>query len=133
MTGHRRRGAIRLKAQSFDLMTGVLGCWTDDARARLIGVSAKSIDRARRGSCMLGHDFIAQTMLGLGARRDELATRNLVPCFDELFEVVEGVPAFEPVRPTRVGMHREQVIGMTFIDIRPVGEGNGEGGSGGED
>ena len=83
----RRRGAIRLKTDRFDLITRVLGCDSDEARARLINVSAKTIYRAKRGT--LGQELIAQTLITLGDRRDELAAYNLVPSFDELFEVVE--------------------------------------------
>jgi hypothetical protein len=68
-------------------MTRVLGCDSDEARARLIGVNAKTIYRARRG--ILGQDLIAQTLISLGDRRDELTAYNLSPTFDELFEVVE--------------------------------------------
>ena len=82
-----RRGAIRLKADRFDLITRVLGCDSDEARARLINVSPKTIYRARRGS--LGQELIAQTLITLRDRRDELAAYNLIPSFDELFEVVE--------------------------------------------
>lgn len=90
MHARTRRGAIRLKTDRFDLITRVLGCDSDEARARLINVSAKTIYRAKRGS--LGQELIAQTLITLGDRRDELAAYNLVPSFDELFEVVEVNP-----------------------------------------
>jgi hypothetical protein len=82
-----RRGAIRLKADRFDLMTKILGLNTDEARARFIDVNAKTLYRARHGS--LGHELIAQTLISLRDRREELAVYNLTPSFDELFEVVE--------------------------------------------
>jgi hypothetical protein len=65
----------------------VLGCDSDEDRARLISVSVKTIYRTRRG--VLGHDFITQTLINLQGRRDELAACNLSPTFDELFEIVE--------------------------------------------
>jgi hypothetical protein len=44
--------------------------------------------RARRGC--LGHDLIAQTLLTLGERKEELAAyNNLEPTFDALFRVVD--------------------------------------------
>lgn len=91
MTATVRRAGIRLKSDRFDLMTRIVGCESDEARARLLGVSVKTIWRARRGT--LGVDFIAQTLFALGCHYGELAARNLLPCFDELFEVVELAPA----------------------------------------
>jgi hypothetical protein len=85
-----RRGAVRLRADRFDLITRVLGYGNDQARARFINVSARTIYRARRGS--LGQELIAQTLISLRDRRDELAAYNLVATFDELFEVIEVDP-----------------------------------------
>lgn len=94
MTPPRRRslGAcgrscyIRLRYEQFELMARVLGYTSDNARARLIGTSAKSIYRARKGQ--LGIDVVAHILASLIDRRDELATYNLTPTFDALFEVV---------------------------------------------
>ena len=82
-----RRGYIRLKADRFDLMTRVVGCESEEARAFLLGVDPKTVARARRRPADV--NFIAQTLYALGCRRDELAVHNLVPRFDELFDVVE--------------------------------------------
>jgi hypothetical protein len=110
MSARRRQGVIRLKADQFDLITRVLKCDSDEARARLINVSAKSIYRARRGG--LGQQLIAQTLINLRDRHDELAKYNLIPSFDELFEVVDvnaepchpDCPAF--VVDATLGRHR---------------------------
>jgi hypothetical protein len=81
-----RRGLIRLRDRQFDLMTWVLNCASDEARARLIDMNAKTLYRARRGA--IGEDFIAQILISLGDHHEELAKFNLAPKFDELFEVV---------------------------------------------
>ena len=85
-----RRGAIHLRTDRFDIMTRILGCDTDEARARLIGVTARTLYRARRGN--LGHDLIAQTLITLRDKQEELANYNLHPSFDDLFTVVEIEP-----------------------------------------
>ena len=82
-----RQGEIRLRVKRFEMMTMVLGYRTDESRARLLRVNPKTLYRARRGN--VGHDFITQTLVVLGRRRDELALFNLEPTFDELFEQVD--------------------------------------------
>src|SRR5262245_24110307 len=89
-----RRAVIRLRVDRFNLMTSVLGMQSDLAQADLLGVNPKTVYRAKLGN--FGHDFIAQTLVSLGDRRDELGKLNLCPTFDELFEVVDtttGAPA----------------------------------------
>lgn len=69
-----------------ELMTRILGCETDTARAALIGITPRHWSRAREGH--VGSVFVANTIAALRQRERELVARNLRPTFDELFEVV---------------------------------------------
>nr|MDT0660806.1 hypothetical protein [Micromonospora sp. DSM 115978] len=77
---------LRLRSDRFDLMTTALGCRTDIARGELLGLSPRTIYRARRGS--FGLEFIVKTIFVLQQHREALAEFNLCPSLDELFEVV---------------------------------------------
>ena len=77
---------IRARMDRLDLMTRVLGCESDTARAELTGMSTRHWRRARDG--YVGSVFIANTLVALRGRERELIARNLRPSFDELFEVV---------------------------------------------
>jgi hypothetical protein len=81
-----RTFVIRLRGHRFGVMTRVLGCVTGEGCAKLLGVSATTIYRAQHDPVSAA--FIAQTLGALGARSAELAPLNLVPSFDQLFEVV---------------------------------------------
>jgi len=69
-----------------DLMTRVIGCESDTARAALTGISTRHWNRARSGH--VGAVFVANTIVALRKHERELAARNLKPSFDELFEIV---------------------------------------------
>jgi hypothetical protein len=77
---------IRLRADRFDAMTALIGCRTDQDRAQLIDVTPRTINRARAG--VIGQQFMAKTVLALGAHAEKLAQYNLRPTLSELFEVV---------------------------------------------
>ena len=81
------RNVIRARMDRIDLMTRVLGCESDPERGRLLGLTDKTIRRAREG-IFVGGIFVANTIAGLRAHERELAARNLRPVFDELFEVL---------------------------------------------
>lgn len=80
------QASLRLRVDRFELMTRILGCESDIARAELIGMSARSIQRARNG--VVGTTFAANTVAALREHADELAERNLTCGLDDLFEVV---------------------------------------------
>lgn len=80
--------ALRLRQARFDLITRILGCESDTARAELIGMSARTIDRARRG--MFGVDFIANTYAAFKRHEDTLAQLNITVSLDDLFEVADA-------------------------------------------
>jgi hypothetical protein len=78
---------IRLRVDRFELMTRVLGCESDLARAYLIGVDPRTISRARQG--VIGEVFMAKLVTALRRNRPRLAELGLEPTLDDLFEVVE--------------------------------------------
>lgn len=90
------RASIRLKPPKFDLITRVLGCESEAARAELLGVTYVTILRARSGA-NVGDVFIAQTLASLQRHTDTLRRYNLEPSFDELFEVVTAEELAEAV------------------------------------
>lgn len=80
------QAVIRARMDRFDLMTRVLGCESDVDRAELIGVTDRTIRRARTN--YVSGAFVAATLAGLRAHERDLAARNLRPTFDDLFEVL---------------------------------------------
>jgi len=87
---------LRLRVERFDLMTRVLGCESDTARAALINMTYQSVRRAKRDN-IIGGVFVAQTIAALRRHREELQQYGLAPTFDDLFEIVEE-PATERVK-----------------------------------
>jgi len=83
------QAVIQARMDQFDLMTRVIGCESDAARAELIGMSSRAIQRARTG--FVGGAFVANTITALREHERDLAARNLFPTFDSLF-VVRVVP-----------------------------------------
>lgn len=79
---------LRLRVERFDLMTRVLGCESDTARAALINMTYQSVRRAKRDN-IVGGVFVAQTIAALRRHEDELRQYGLKPSFDELFEIVD--------------------------------------------
>ena len=82
---------IRLRQERFNLITRILGCGSEAARARLFGVDYKTISRVRSGS--IGEQFIAQAMAVLQHHAVDLAKVGISTRFEELFEVVEDEAA----------------------------------------
>jgi len=77
---------IRVRRDRFDLMTRIVGATTPDARAELIGVHRRTLNRALKGRP--GDKFMAQTVAALRRHSEALGACGLAPTLDELFEVV---------------------------------------------
>lgn len=78
---------IWLRLDRFTLMTEVLGCKTDAERAELIDVSERHFSRI--ATRRVGETVIAKTLVGLGRHERDLRRHQLVPTFEELFEIRE--------------------------------------------
>ena len=85
------RAEIRLREARFDLITRILGCESDSARARLLDVDRKTIDRVREGR--IGEEFIAKALAVLHLYADTLSELNISTKFEELFELVVEEPS----------------------------------------
>lgn len=89
------QAVLRLRMEQFDLMTRLLGCESDTARAELIGVTYRTIWRARKPldrDQPQSHDkLIAQAVANLRLHADELAKYGLHPTLDSLSEVIDLV------------------------------------------
>lgn len=79
------RAGIFLRLDRFDLITRVLGCGSDVARARLLDMDPKTIYRARRG--VIGEEFIARLLDVMRQHEAELAAINIGVAFEDVFEV----------------------------------------------
>lgn len=76
---------FRLCEPAFDAMTKALGLATDVDRAAFLGVSERTVRRARAGQ--LGETFMARTVHRLREREAELSQSGLRPSLDNLFEI----------------------------------------------
>lgn len=86
---HARRDTdvrVRLRERRFNAATAAIGCASEIARSKLIGVDERTIRRARGG--VIGEVFIARTIAALQRHASELAEIGMRPIFDEVFEVV---------------------------------------------
>lgn len=81
------RAGVFLRDDNFDLITRVLGCESDAARARLLDVDPKTIWRARRG--VIGEELIAKTLDTMRRNADRLAELGLSVSFETVFAVGE--------------------------------------------
>jgi len=81
------RAAILLREEQFALVTRLLGCQSDAARARLLGCDPKTIRRVREG--VIGEEFIAKTVALLQRHADELARYGIEARFETVFHVGE--------------------------------------------
>jgi hypothetical protein len=88
-TAQNTQAVLRLRGDQFDLMTRILGCESDAARAELIGVNWRTVSRAKAGA-KVGEVFIAQTIASLRRETDTLGRYGLKPTLDNLFEVVDA-------------------------------------------
>lgn len=76
---------IGFREDQFDLMTTLLGCRTERARARAAKVDPKNLRRARND--IIGERFMARVVAGLSRYADQLAHHDLTPSLDALFTV----------------------------------------------
>lgn len=76
-----------LRTRWFVLATNALGCESDLARSRLLGIDPKTIGEARRGST-IGGIFVAKTISVMREHVDQLADIGIEPTIDAFFEVV---------------------------------------------
>lgn len=81
------QAVIRPRMDRIDQMTKAIGCKSDPHRAILLGLSERTISRARTGRG-IGADFIASTLAALREHERLLVANGMRPVFDELFEVV---------------------------------------------
>ncbi|AGL19533.1 hypothetical protein L083_6023 [Actinoplanes sp. N902-109] len=81
------RVGVRLREAEFDLITRILGCESDAARARLLDINPKTVTRVRRG--VIGEEFIAKTLIMLRNNAEALAKVNIGTSFEDVFEVGE--------------------------------------------
>jgi hypothetical protein len=80
------KATITFRWDVFVEMTAVVGCRSDEDRARLLGMTAKTLGRVRMGR--LGEAFIAQVLYVLGLFSGDLKRAGYRPTFEQLFEVV---------------------------------------------
>lgn len=79
--------SLQIRRDKYELMFRVLGATGQQARADLLKVDRKTIQRADQGS--FGVPFIARLIRVLREHRKELAVCGLEPTLDELFVVPE--------------------------------------------
>lgn len=68
------------------LYAKVLGCTSDAAFAQRIGMTERTVGRARNDG-IIGVQFIAAVLTTLRQHQAELATMNLGVSFEDIFEV----------------------------------------------
>ena len=90
-----RSGYLRLRTTPFDTMTRLLGLENDQARARFLGISARSLYRSRHNVGKVGEDALVQILVSLGDYSEQLGEYNCRPGFYELFEVVRTAEKVE--------------------------------------
>lgn len=81
------RAGIFLNTEHFGQLGRVLNLTTDVALSRAIGVTERTINRARGGQ--VGEQFIAATLAFFKEHEEELARYRLTAKFEDLFEVGE--------------------------------------------
>jgi hypothetical protein len=79
---------LTLCQPAFDEMTRALGLATDVDRAAFLGVSERTVRRARAGQ--LGEAFVARTVHSLRQCEDELTKRGFRPTLDNLFRIEQA-------------------------------------------
>lgn len=77
---------LKLKEDAFDAATEALGYTSEIARSQFIGVTDRTLRRARLGT--IGHEFVTKTLVALKPHTRQLAKVGVKPTFESLFEVV---------------------------------------------
>lgn len=85
------RAGVYLKIERFALVARILGHTTDAALGRAIGMTERTISRARDG--VIGERFIAAVLATFGEHAPELAEYGIGVKFEDLFEVREKTSA----------------------------------------
>ena len=80
-----KRPGVYLKAEQFFLVARVLGHTSDAAVGRALGMTERTIRRAKAG--IIGEQFIAAVLRTFGEHQEELAQLNINVAFDDLFEI----------------------------------------------
>jgi hypothetical protein len=75
-----------LRTRKFLLATNALGCESDLARSRLLGIDPKTIGDARRGGT-IGGIFVAKTVKVMREHPEVLAEVGIEPTIDAFFDV----------------------------------------------
>lgn len=79
---------LTVRTRRFLLATNALGCESDLARSRLLGIDPKTISLACRGATV-GGTFVAKTITTMRKHRAELAEVGIDATIDSFFEVTE--------------------------------------------
>lgn len=85
------RAGVYLKVERFALVGRLLGWTSDVALGRAIGMTDRTVSRAREG--VIGEQFIAAVLRTFGEREDELAEFNVGVKFEDLFEIRDKAAA----------------------------------------
>lgn len=79
------RAGVYLKVERFDLICRILGHTSGPAVGRFIGMTDRTVDRARKG--IIGEQFIAAVLKAIGEHEAELAELGIGVRFEDLFEI----------------------------------------------
>lgn len=81
------RAGVYLRTDRFALVARILGHTSDAALARAIGMTDRTVSRAREG--VIGEQFIAAVLRTFGEHDAELAQYGVGVKFEDLFEIGE--------------------------------------------
>lgn len=79
------RAGVYLKVERFNLICRILGHTSDPTIGRSIGMTDRTVSRAREG--VIGERFIAAVLKTFGEREEELAEYGIGVRFEDLFEI----------------------------------------------
>lgn len=79
------RAGVYLKVDRFALVARMLGYTSDAALGRAIGMTDRTVSRARDG--VIGEQFIAAVLHTFGEREEELNQFGISVKFEDLFEI----------------------------------------------
>lgn len=79
------RAGVYLRKERFDLICRILGHTSDTAVGRFIGMTDKTVKRARDG--ILGEAFIASVLRAISEHQSQLAEYGIGVRFEDVFEI----------------------------------------------
>lgn len=79
------RAGVYLKVERFNLICRILGHTSDPTIGRFIGMTDRTVSRAREG--IIGERFIAAVLRTFGEHEVELAEYGIGIRFEDLFEI----------------------------------------------